>query len=233
MVSTDGLPIIADGAHYSGEGQIGLGERFAEAMAEALRLEEAYACASEHSENEAGSMPALGIGRRAPTAFPGAATRLDLGDGEKYLLNVPADQDEPSAAAQPSSHSLYVVDRGTGTRQFLCGYDRHITVLPSPSGHAVAVTDYTGSTEADCLVFVLREERARGLRERLSVTAAGQALPPTNSHTYIEAAAWVSDNELLASVRGYGDADSEGFRLWGVYRVAQDVLWIPQNELEE
>ena len=44
-------------------------------------------------------------------------------------------------------------------------------------------------------------------------------VPLSNHHVYFTAQRWLSDNEILCRVTGYGDADPEGFTKHYVYKI--------------
>ena len=160
---------------------------------------------------------------REPIAFPGAVGEVKLGSGSLWLVNEYARTEDE--AQDPRAHSLYIEDRATGIRIRIHEYNRHVTVLPSPSGRAVAVTDYEGSNASTCLVFVLVKEVERtDLRNRVEASSLGKLLPPANSHVYIEAVRWEGEGELRFLVRGYGDANPAGFNVQAAYSIGDRAV---------
>jgi len=128
--------------------------------------------------------------------FPGV-TELGSPDGSfviRYLDQAPGTQE---------SHEVRLIDRRTGRSCWALTFERSVDVLWSPTGRALAVTDWAGSNLAD-LVVILPADACRrvSLPEELASSLGEAALPKEPNHIYFEAKRWRS-------------ADVLEFRVWG------------------
>lgn len=106
------------------------------------------------------------------------------------------------------THSLYIQSQTSGIDQKVLDYGRHIDVMWSPGSDAFFVNDYSGSSEANCLVFF-----TDGLR-RLDVNSLLKGISEKDflgsDHLYATCKKWNKDGLILA-VWGHGDSYPNGF----------------------
>ena len=139
--------------------------------------------------------------------FPGATTDLVSPRGDKRLH-----WDEPQSDRR--EHRLSLVDVKTGISVTALQFSRSVSVAWAPSGAAFAVTNRASSDSSQCLLFVIGTA-ALPARRNLSTQLQRSGLVPaqawTNHHVDCELLEWRDGDVLLLRLRGYGDADPQGF----------------------
>jgi len=159
----------------------------------------------------------LGAGASAQrVSFPGPKSATESPDGRYTIQNADNEKQEPA-------HTLTLVDARNGSTTKIYSYGRHVDVLWSPTSSAFVVNDYEGSDASHPLLFAapwtdqpvdMREKLVNFLRSRRMAKSVEE-----NHHVYFSAKRWVSDNEILCEVTGYGDADPKGFSKRYVYKI--------------
>jgi hypothetical protein len=137
-------------------------------------------------------------------------------DARFVLKNVNTPQ-----AATP--HSIFLTDMKTGERTILYAYERRADVLWSPASDALAINDWRGNGDSECLVFPLdphakridlREAFLKSQRpEREKELAADRA---DYARNYAHVLRWLDPRTLLFAVQGYSSDGQRRFLL--VYR---------------
>jgi hypothetical protein len=132
--------------------------------------------------------------------FPGTQQTIASPDKQYSIYNRDSDRDP--------NHSLFIHSRSSAADKKILDYGRHVDVMWSPSSDAFFVNDYSGSSEADCLLF-----SASGLR-RLDVEDLLQNISEKgileSDHLHITCRKW-NRSWLLVSVSGRGDEYPNGF----------------------
>jgi len=150
------------------------------------------------------------------TRFPGVLQELGSPNGDYTLVNTDSER-EPH-------HSLILRNNKTGAARRLLDYGRSVTVLWSPAGRRIAVTDNFASNESRILILT-----ADGRAPDLSLQdVVGKGLAPPellralreNDHVYFEALRWDGEGSLRFRVRGYGASDGSEFSHRYVYSLA-------------
>jgi hypothetical protein len=149
-------------------------------------------------------------------SFPGAKSETKSPDGRYTIRNVDDEKQEPA-------HTLTLIATKDGSATKIYSYGRHVEILWSPTSSAFVVTDYEGSDVSHPVLFTapwtdqpvdLREKLIDFLRSRGKATSAEE-----NHHVYFSAQRWLSGNEVLCQVSGYGDVDPKGFAKHYVYKL--------------
>jgi hypothetical protein len=149
-------------------------------------------------------------------SFPGADSEAKSPDGRYVIRNTDDEKQEPA-------HTLTLIDTKNGSATKIYSYGRHLDVLWSPTSSAFVVNDYEGSDVSHPVLFAtpwtrrpvdLREKLMDFLRSRGKATSAEE-----NHHVYFSALRWLSGNEILCQVTGYGDVDPKGFAKHYVYKL--------------
>jgi hypothetical protein len=104
-------------------------------------------------------------------------------------------------------------------------YRRHVDVLWAPASNAFVVNDYEGSNASHPVLFTKPwSAQPIDLRERLLAFLGSQEATKSmlnNLHVYLLAQRWISYDNILCHVTGYGDADPQGFTRDYVYKVGE------------
>jgi hypothetical protein len=151
-------------------------------------------------------------------SFPGAKSETKSPNGRYVVRNA----DDPK---QESAHTLTLVDAKSGSAIKSYSYGRHVDVLWAPSSDAFVVNDYEGSDEARPVLFsVPWVDQPVDLREKLIdfLRSRGEAKSVEGDHhVYFSAKRWLSSNEILCQVTGYGDVDPKGFTRHYIYKIGE------------
>jgi hypothetical protein len=149
-------------------------------------------------------------------SFPGTRSETKSPDGHLVIRNSDSDVEDPA-------HTLTLVDSRNGTVIKIYRYGRGVDVLWSPASDAFVVNDHEGSNVSHPVLFRapwstnhtdLREKLIDYLRARKQARSVLE-----NHHVYIAAERWLSDNEVLCQVTGYGDVNPKGFTRHYVYKL--------------
>ena len=132
--------------------------------------------------------------------FPDSQRELPSPDKEYSIYNSNSDH-EPN-------HSLYIRDHVSGINKKVLDYGRHIEVMWSPRSDAFFVNDYSGSSEASCLVFFTDGLRRLDIQSLLKEIGENDILGA--DHLYATCLKWSKDG-LIMSVSGRGDRYPNGF----------------------
>ncbi len=141
-----------------------------------------------------------------PVAFPGPAEARD--PTGRYAVTCVT----TAPAGGAAHHDLNLTVLASGTSRVLMSFGRAATVLWSPDGNALAVTERAGTDFAT--VFVFRSGGAAApvdLDAELAKTLGPLPERTGNAHVYLEAVRWLDAKRLRVRLRGYGDRDPEGF----------------------
>jgi len=101
-------------------------------------------------------------------------------------------------------HELWVRSIPAATRTRLLEFDRSVDILWSPDGHAVAIADYSGSS--DTTLYVASEDdwtRLVNVEDRLRASLGSVRAIYQNGHRYFEPMNWPRPDQLLFRVRAY------------------------------
>lgn len=149
-------------------------------------------------------------------SFPGTRSEAKSPNGRFVIKNSDSDLADPA-------HTLTLIDRGNASEIKIYQYGRGVDVLWSRSSEAFVINDHEGSNVAHPILFRepwstkytdLREELVDFLRSRNEAKSVLE-----NHHVYITAQKWLSHNEVLCKVTGYGDVDPNGFTKYYVYKL--------------
>ena len=149
-------------------------------------------------------------------SFPGARSESKSPDGRFAIKNSDSDVEDPA-------HTLTLVDSRNGSVIKIYQFGRGVDILWSPASDAFVINDHEGSNVSHPVLFRepwstnftdLREKLIDFLRSRNQAKSALE-----NHHVYFTAQRWLSDNEILCRVTGYGDADPKGFTKHYVYKI--------------
>jgi hypothetical protein len=158
----------------------------------------------------------LGKANAQKVTFPGTKSELKSPDGHYTIRNMDDEKQEPA-------HTLTLIGP-KGSTEKIYSYGRHVEVLWSPTSSAFVVNDYEGSDASRPVLFTipftgkpldLREKLTDFLRSRGNAASAEE-----NHHVYFSAKRWLSDDEILCQVTGYGDVDPKGFTRRYVYKLS-------------
>ena len=144
-----------------------------------------------------------------PVSFPSKAPAAVSPDGQFAIVSV-------DSTSEPR-HTLFLETRGsTGSRRKLLDYERQVTIIWNPTSSAFAVTNYSGSNVAECLVFLVSTDDspmdvAGGIQQGIRNPQELASLRK-NDHLYYAAIRWTSAQTLRVKVWGHGDANPSGFR---------------------
>jgi hypothetical protein len=129
------------------------------------------------------------------TIYPGKGPSLDP-TGSWSIEYREATKDTP--------HRLLLKDRRTGHMSPLFEFNRHVTVHWSPDGAAVAITDYSGSSESEVYVFHPRRLTAPIDVQQALIASLGR-IPALyeNGHRYFEASGWATRSTLRFDVHAH------------------------------
>lgn len=160
---------------------------------------------------------AANVANQQAISFPGPAKSAKSPDGRYAVLNKDDENRQPA-------HSLFLTELQSKSKEkLLYSYGRHVSVLWSPKSAALIVNDYEGSDASRPLLFTapwndqpldLRAKLIHFLRSRKIAKSVEQ-----NDHVYFSAERWLSGDEILCKVTGYGEANPSGFTKRYVYRV--------------
>lgn len=158
----------------------------------------------------------LGAANGQKVSFPGAGSETKSPDGRYTILNADDEKQEPA-------HSLTLIDAKDGSTTKLYSYPRGVDVLWSPTSRAFVVNDYEGSDPAHPVLFSAPwTNQPVDLREKLiGYLRSGRGTKSVldNHHVYFSAQRWLSGDEILCQVTGYGDVDPKGFAAQYVYKI--------------
>jgi hypothetical protein len=149
-------------------------------------------------------------------SFPGARSETKSPDGHIVIKNSDSDVEDPA-------HTLTLTDRRNGSVVKIYQYGRGVDILWSPASDAFVINDHEGSNVSHPVLFIepwskkytdLREKLIDYLRSRNQARSVLE-----NHHVYFTAQRWLSDNELLCRVTGYGDVDPKGFTRYYIYKL--------------
>jgi dipeptidyl aminopeptidase/acylaminoacyl peptidase len=158
----------------------------------------------------------LSVASAQRVSFPGTLSEAKSPDGRYIVRNTDDEKREPS-------HVLTLIATENGSATKIYSYGRHVEVLWSPTSRALVVNDYEGSDAAHPVLFTapwtdrpvdLRENLIDFLRLRGKAKSSEQ-----NHHVYFSAQRWLSGNEILCEVSGYGDVDPKGFAKRYIYKL--------------
>jgi hypothetical protein len=150
------------------------------------------------------------------TSFPGVNSETKSPDGRYTICNTDDDKQEPS-------HVLALIDAKDGSTRKVYSYERHVDVLWSPTSVAFVVNDYEGSDAAHPVLFAAPwASQPIDLREKLiGYLRSGRGAKSVldNHHVYFSAERWLSGDDILCQVTGYGEVDPKGFTSQYVYKI--------------
>jgi hypothetical protein len=132
------------------------------------------------------------------TQFPGERRELASPDKRWLLRWIPADENASG------EHALLLVNP-TGVSREVLSFPRHVTVTWAPGGRHFAVTNDTGSTDAESLVYSVESRAPQSVEALLEQRQPG-ALSFTRGagHRYVEVLRWLDAKTLSIRVWGYG-----------------------------
>lgn len=149
-------------------------------------------------------------------SFPGVRSESKSPDGRYVVKN-------SDSYAADLTHTLTLVDNRNGSVIRSYQYGRHVDVLWSPTSVAFVVNDYEGSDASHPVLFTPPwKNQPVDLREKLIVflrTGRGAKSVLDNHHVYFSAQRWLSGDEILCQLTGYGDVDPKGFTAEYVYKI--------------
>lgn len=149
-------------------------------------------------------------------AFPGTASDIKSPDGRYVIRNVDNEKQDPA-------HNLMLIDTSSKSVTKIYSYGRHVEVLWSPTSRAFIVNDFEGSDSARPVLFTIPwKNSSEDLRKKLidflsSRQEADRVLQ--NHHVYFSVQQWVSSDQVLCKVTGYGDVDPKGFTKHFIYKL--------------
>ena len=158
------------------------------------------------------------IGTAQKITFPGRRMETKSPDGQYVIRN------DDTVGREPI-HTLTLETKGEATSRKFHSYDRSVDVLWSPNSDGFVVNDHEGSDSARPLLFALPwkgeqtdllEELEKFLRKRNEGD-----LITGNHHVYLTVRRWLSKDELLCKLWGYGEASRNGFAKYYVYTIGQ------------
>jgi len=160
---------------------------------------------------------AIASGGSAQNAsFPGAKSETKSPDGRYTIRNTDDEKQEPA-------HLLALSDAKDGSTTKIYSYGRHVDVLWSPTSVAFVLNDYEGSDASHPVLFTAPwTNQPVDLREKLiGFLRSGRGVKSVldNHHVYFSAQRWLSGDEILCQVTGYGDVDPKGFTAQYVYKI--------------
>jgi hypothetical protein len=132
--------------------------------------------------------------------FPETQRAIASPDKKYSIYNKNSDQ-EPN-------HSLYIRSNVSGGDEKILDYGRHVDVMWSPGSDAFFVNDYSGSSEATCLVYFADGLRRLDVKSLLNTIGEGEIL--SSDHLYITCKKW-NKSGILVAVSGRGDKYPNGF----------------------
>ena len=148
--------------------------------------------------------------------FPGEVDRVLSPNKTLAVLN--EDKDQPDNDGY--YHHLFLLEVKSGKRDYLYSYRRHVDIIWSPDSSRVAVNDYAGSANADCLIFSTSKAREiYSVETEMSIKCKDyQKTIIGNHHYYITCQRWNSTGTSIeVKAEGYGEKVPEGFELWYRY----------------
>ena len=154
-------------------------------------------------------------------SFPGARSESKSPDGRFVIKNSDSDVEDPA-------HALTLADGRNGSSIKIYRYGRSVDILWSPTSDSFVINDHEGSNVSHAILFRepwstkyidLREKLIDFLRSRNQAKSTLE-----NHHVYFTAQRWLSKNEVLCQVTGYGDVDPNGFTRRYVYKLDEGVF---------
>jgi dipeptidyl aminopeptidase/acylaminoacyl peptidase len=149
-------------------------------------------------------------------SFPGVKSETKSPDGRYLIRNTDDEKQEPA-------HTLTLIDAKDGSTTKVYSYPRGVDVLWSPTSRAFVVNDYEGSDASHPVLFTAPwTSQPIDLREKLVGflhSGRGAKSVLDNHHVYFSAQRWLSGDEILCQVTGYGDVDPKGFTAQYVYKL--------------
>jgi hypothetical protein len=160
-------------------------------------------------------------------SFPSKHDILKSPDKNYKLINRDA---EKESDVQPlgGNHALFVKDEKTGLERKICNYNRHATALWSPDSQMIAITDFAGSDNSECFIYMLKSNKLVGLAEPLEKAFEGTG-KMKNHHLYFEAVNWQKASLLKINVTGYGTNDPNGFNAHCQYDAINARIILPER----
>jgi hypothetical protein len=135
-----------------------------------------------------------------PVSFPENQRVLISPNKEYSIYNTDSDRE--------LIHSLYMENRTSGIRERVLDYGRHVDVMWAENSDAFFVNDYSGSSEASCLVFSTDGLKRLDIKDLLAVLGEKDILQ--SDHLYVTCKKWVKA-EIVIAVSGRGGNDPNGF----------------------
>ncbi len=149
-------------------------------------------------------------------SFPGTKPETKSPDGRYTIRNTDDEKQEPA-------HALTLIDAKDGSTTKVYSYPRSVDVLWSPTSGAFVVNDHEGSDASHPLLFMVPwTNQPVDLRKKLIGylrSGRGAKSVRDNHHVYFSAQRWLSGDEILCQVTGYGDVDPKGFTARYVYNI--------------
>jgi hypothetical protein len=127
---------------------------------------------------------------------------------------------EPGVAA----HRLFLAPLPSGASSLVYSFNRHASVLWAPDSSHFAITDWNGSDEARVIVMSAAAPTASVVLDPARIRAGGSIELAPDHHLYVEASRWLSEQELLLRVHGYGQAHPKGFERFLVYSIPRQSI---------
>lgn len=149
-------------------------------------------------------------------SFPGTRSESKSPDGRFVIKNSDSDVEDPA-------HNLMLIDTRNGSVITIYKYGRGVDILWSPRSDAFVINDHEGSNVSHPILFRAPwSTNYTDLRDKLidflrSSNQAKSALE--NHHVYFTVQRWLSENEVLCQVTGYGEVDPNGFTRRYVYKL--------------
>jgi hypothetical protein len=126
-------------------------------------------------------------------------------------------------------HRLLLCDRRLGVESELLAFPRAVSVLWSPSGRHLAVSNHWASDEATVLVWTQLPGVSIDLLEQLASQEQQGAARWDAHHIYLDACAWDSDTSLRLHLWGYGDPALPTIDRWYRYELGKGFARIEEK----
>jgi hypothetical protein len=117
-----------------------------------------------------------------------------------------------------STRKLWIQEGTSSERKLVRDFERSLDISWSPDSSHFFVNDASGSTETNCYVYDPQTRRAVDV-SKLIAAASRRVRNFEADHFYVDAAHWVSSDELLVTVTGYLSSTPPKPGLDGAYRV--------------
>ena len=153
------------------------------------------------------------------TSFPGPG-RCSSPDGRYSIVC--------KEASATEAHRLVLKNRASGTSSLIHSFNRHVSVLWAPDSRHFAITDWVGSDGSNVVVMAGAAPSTPIVLNPARIRAGGSIQLAEDHHLYVEASRWLSGQELLLRVHGYGEVHPNGFERFFVYNIhAQSIIERP------